>query len=446
MAKRPANLTYGVDERPPWPTLFLLGLQHTFLMSSSLVLPVVLVKEIGGSFEEVCAVVALTMIACGLGTILQTIRWGAFGSGFLCPNLCGPNFFASSMQAAWVGGLPLMRGMTIAAGLVEVVFAGAVRRLRFLFPAEITGLVVLIVAVGGIPLAASKCFGINYEGEPILGMNLLVATLTLLLMVVINLRSRGRLKLYNVLIGLVAGYLLSWAVGLLNAAQFNQVLSAPWLAIPYFRGMFTLDFQWSLLPTFAIVSITGALKSFGNLIMCEKVNDEEWREPDIRRISGGLLADSACVTLSGLLGGLASDTSASNVALSSASGATSRWIGVAAGALFIAMAFSPKISSLFSIMPTPVMGAILVFVICFMIMFGFQIILGSGIDQQKTFVIGIPLIFGLSLQILPALFAGVPYWLRPLASSSLTLSTVMAVILNQLLRIKLSAQGQAGAS
>ncbi|MGB8992031.1 MAG: solute carrier family 23 protein [Desulfobaccales bacterium] len=445
MAKRPANLTYGVDERPPWPTLFLLGLQHIILMSSSLVLPVVLVKEIGGGFEEVCAVVALTMIACGLGTILQTFRWGPFGSGFLCPNLCGPNFFTPSMQAAWLGGLPLMRGMTIAAGLVEVVFAGALRRLRFLFPPEITGLVVLMVAVGIIPLAASKCFGINYEGEPILGMNLLVATLTLLLMVLINLRSR-RLKLYSVMTGLADGYLQSWAVGLLNAAQFNQVLSAPWLAIPYFKGMFALDFQWPLLPTFAIVSITGALKSFGNLIMCEKVNDEEWREPDIRRISGGLLADSACVALSGLLGGLASDTSASNVALSSASGATSRSIGVAAGALFIALAFSPKISSFLSIMPTPVMGAILVFALCFMIISGFQIILGPGFDQQKTFVIGIPLLFGLSLEILPALFAGVPYWLRPLASSSLTLSTVMAVILNQLLRIKLSAPDQAGAS
>jgi xanthine permease XanP len=280
----------------------------------------------------------------------------------------------------------------------------------------------------------------------LIGRNLLVATLTLLLMVLINIRGRGKLKLYSVLIGLASGYLLSGAVGLLNAAQFNQVLSAPWVAIPYFKGMFTFDFQWSLLPTFAIVSITGALKSFGNLIMCEKVNDAEWREPDIRRISGGLLADSVCVTLSGLRGGLPSDTSASNVALSSASGATSRRIGVAAGALFIGLAFSPKIASLLSIMPTPVMGAILVFVICFMIMSGFQIILGSGVDQQKIFVIGLPLVFGLSLEILPALFAGVPYWLRPLVSSSLTLSTVLAVILNQLLRPKVAAPGQAGAS
>ncbi len=445
MAKRPANLTYWVDERPPWSTLLLLAVQHIFLMSSSLVLPVVLVKEIGGSFEEVCAVVALTMMACGVGTILQAVRWGILGSGFLCPNLCGPNFFTVSMQAAWLGGLPLMRGMTIAAGLVEALFAWAVRPLQFLFPPEITGLVVLMVAVGVIPLGASKCFGINYEGEPILGMNLLVAALTLLLMVLINVRSR-RIKLYNVLIGLFSGYILSWAVGLLNAAHFHQVLSAPWVALPYFKGIFSLSFQWSLLPTFAIVSITGALKSFGNLIMCEKVNDEEWREPNIRRIGSGLLADSVCVTLSGLLGGLASDTAASNVALSSASGATSRWIGVMAGGLFIALAFSPKIASLLSIMPTPVIGAILVFVLSFMIMSALQIILASGVEPRKIFVIAIPLIFGLSLEILPALFAGVPFWLRPLFSSSLTLSTVLAVILNQVLRPKTAAPAKTGTS
>jgi xanthine permease XanP len=436
MAKRPANLTYGVDERPPPGALLLLGVQHIFLMASTLILPVVLVSEIGGSFELVRSVVALTMVACGTGTIIQSFRWGILGSGYLCPNLCGPNFFTVSMEAAWLGGLPLMRGMIIAAGLVEAVFARVVHRLRSLFPPEITGLVVLMVAVGLIPLGTSKCFGINYRGEPIRGENLLVATLTVLIMVIINLRSQGKLKLYSVLIGMACGYLLSAAAGLLTRAQFVHVLSSPWVALPHFKGMFSLDFRWSLLPTFAIVSITGALKSFGNLIMCEKVNDDDWKEPDMKRISGGLLADSISVTLSGLLGGMASDTSASNVALSSASGATSRWVGVMAGALFITLAFFPKIGSLLSIMPTPVMGAILVFVTCFMIMSGIQIILGTGSDPKKIFVIGIPLIFGLSLEILPALYTGVPDWLRPLASSSLTLSTVLAVVLNQVLRAK----------
>jgi hypothetical protein len=37
------------------------------------------------------------------------------------------------MEAAWLGGLPLMRGMTIVAGLIEVLFARAINRIRFLF-------------------------------------------------------------------------------------------------------------------------------------------------------------------------------------------------------------------------------------------------------------------------------------------------------------------------
>src|SRR5205814_7157014 len=111
MAKRPAGLIYWVDEKPPPFELAVLAVQHVFLMSSTLVLPVVLVTEIGGSFDQVRAVVALTMIACGLVTIVQAMRWRGIGSGFLCPNLRGPNFFGASVEAAWLGGLPLMRGM-----------------------------------------------------------------------------------------------------------------------------------------------------------------------------------------------------------------------------------------------------------------------------------------------------------------------------------------------
>ncbi len=434
MPNKPANLIYGVDERPPLSVLMLLALQHIILMSSSLVLPVVLVKEIGGTFNEVRAVVGSTMIACGIGTIVQATKWGIIGSGYLCPNLCGPNFFAASMQAAWLGGLPLMRGMTIAAGIVEAIFARVVNRLRFLFPPEITGLVVLMVAISLVPLGASKFLGINFAGEPIRAKNLLVAGLTLLAMVGVNVWGKGKLKLYSVLIGMFFGYLLSIAAGLTTKAQFQEVAATPWVAFPLLESGMKLSFQWSLLPTFAIVSITGALKSFGNLIMCQMVNDDEWKEPEMRRIGDGLMADSISVAVSGVLGGMASDTSASNVALSKASGATSRWIGFAAGGLFIALGFSPVLGALLTIMPMPVMGAILIFVTSFMILSGLQIIISDIPDIKRTFVLGVSIIFGLSLEIVPDLYSGVPPWLRPLFDSSLTLTTVLAVLLNQLLR------------
>ena len=153
------------------------------------------------------------------------------------------------------------------------------------------------------------------------------------------------------------GYLLCFLLGVISSVQFHDVLATSWIAVLQFEGMWQFSFRWSLLLAWAIVSICGALKSFGNLILCEKINDAEWSRPDIRRIGDGLMADAIAVTASGVFGGVASDTSASNVALSNATGATSRWIGFAAGGLFILLGFSPKLSAVLSIMPTPVMGA-----------------------------------------------------------------------------------------
>ncbi|MFO1055469.1 MAG: solute carrier family 23 protein [Dongiaceae bacterium] len=435
MAKRPAGLIFAVDERPPAPALALLAIQHIMLMASSLVLPIVLVSEVSGNPAQVRAVVAASMIACGIGTMVQATRFLGIGSGFLCPNLCGPNFFAVSMSAAWAGGLPLMRGMTIAAGLVEVAFGRLLPRLAFLFPTEITGLVVLMVAIGMVPLGASKFLHVSYAGEPIQLVSLLIAVAALAVMVGANVWGGRRLRLYGVLLGSLLGYGLSILAGLLTPVELGHVAAAPWIGLPAYEGFWNISFSWSLLPAFAIASICGGLKSVGNLVLCEKVNDDDWRAPDLRRIGDGLVADAISVTASGLLGGLASDTSASNVAMSSASGATSRWIGIAAGALFALLGFSPKLAALLSIMPIPVAGAILVFSACFMIWSGLQIIIGSKPDNRRVFVIGMSLYFGLSLDILPQLYGDVGPTLRPLFDSSLTLATVMAVLLNQLLRI-----------
>ena len=71
-----------------------------------------------------------------------------------------------------------------------------------------------------------------------------------------------------------------------------------------------------------------------------------------------------------------------------------------------------------------------------MMMSGLQIILSSKPDTRRIFVIGAALCFGLSLDRSPDRYAHLTPWLRPLFESSLTLSTVIAVALNQLLRVE----------
>jgi NCS2 family nucleobase:cation symporter-2 len=230
------------------------------------------VREIGGSFDQVRGVVALTMVACGIGTMAQALRLPGFGSGFLCPNLCGPNFFAACMSAAWLGGLPLMRGMTIAAALVEAVFSRTIRQLGFLFP---PGDGARGADGGGIPRPARdlEFLGVTFEGEPSprrprrRPVTLVTA-------------GRGqRLGARRLPVRrphqLVTGYVCSVATGFSGTADLARLDRSPWVAVPWI-DMTDLAFRWSLLPMFVIVSITGA-EVDGQLTMCEKVNDTDWK-------------------------------------------------------------------------------------------------------------------------------------------------------------------------
>jgi len=81
------------------------------------------------------------------------------------------------------------------------------------------------------------------------------------------------------------------------------------------------------------------------------------------------------------------------------------------------------------------MGAILVYVACYMILAGIQVITSRMLDARRIFVVGIALIFGLSVDMVPGLYRDVPDSIQPLFSSSLSVSTVLVVLLNLLFRI-----------
>jgi len=434
MAERPSNLLYGVDDKPPMLSTLLLGLQHTFVMSSTLILPVVVVSEIGESLDVVQSVVSYTMIAAGLTTILQALKKGPIGSGYLCPHLCGPSYLAASIQAGWLGGLPLLFGMTTLAGLFEALFSRIVRRLQGLFPPEVTGLVVLMVGVALVPLAASKFLGVETEDAIIDPLNVSVGLITLATMIGLNIWGQGTLRLYCVLIGLGVGYLASYLLGILGDSEVNYIWNAPFMALPD-RSHIGWSVNWSLVVPFLIASLASTVKTIGDLLTCQKINDDAWERPDMKSISGGLLADGCGSVFSGLLGGMGISTSSSNVGVSVATGATSRQIAFAAGLIFVLFAFFPMLTGMYSIMPKPVMGAILVFVTCFMVMAGMKIIMSTTMDFRGTFVVGIALVFGLSVDILPGLYTNIHPWLAPIFSSSLTLSTITAITLNKVLRI-----------
>ncbi|HQL00727.1 MAG TPA: solute carrier family 23 protein, partial [Smithellaceae bacterium] len=94
-----------------------------------------------------------------------------------------------------------------------------------------------------------------------------------------------------------------------------------------------------------------------------------------------------------------------------------------------------KVASIFVVMPTPVMGASLVFAASFMVLAGISIMTSRMMDARKTFVIGTSIVFGLSVDIVPGLYDPLPGLLKPFFQSSLSAATLTAILLNLLFRI-----------
>jgi xanthine permease XanP len=434
MAKKPAGLIYGVDDKPPLTASALLGLQHVFVMTSGWVLVVVIVTTIGGTQEEVANVLRMSMIASGIATILQSLPNSLLGSGYFCPISSSPAYVSASILAGKVGGLPLVFSMTVISGLFEALLARIVPRLRPLFPPEVTGLVVAMVGVQLVALGCPRFLGFQHGGSGPQGIITAVATVTLATMIGPTVWGKGKLKLYPVLAGLAVGYLLAYSLGVFQTERLQQMLAAPMISLP--RKVHTgWAFDVALLPAFLIVSLASTLKSVGDLTLCQKINDADWKRTDMQSVSGGIFAAAIGTGLSGLLGGIGQATFSSNVGLSLATGATSRSIAIPCGILMILLAFLPKLAALFAVMPDPVMGAILIYVACYMILAGIQMITSRMLDARRIFVVGIALIFGLSVDMVPGLYRDVPNLIQPLFSSSLAISTVLVVVLNLLFRI-----------
>jgi xanthine permease XanP len=161
--KNPPELIYGVDDVPPRYVIMFSGLQHVGLVTIFLIFPLLVLKDAGVSDTLSANVLALAIMALGVAAILQALSRGPVGSGYLCPANYSAIYLAPSLAAAKLGGLPLLFGMTVFAGAIEAALSPVLRRVRPLFPPELSGLVIFFVGT----TVGSLGFSISWGWVPI---------------------------------------------------------------------------------------------------------------------------------------------------------------------------------------------------------------------------------------------------------------------------------------
>jgi NCS2 family nucleobase:cation symporter-2 len=434
--RKPPNIRYGIDDAPPLGVNALSGLQHVALMSIYLIYPALVAQAAGSPAEVAAAVVSMTLLALAAGTLLQAVRLGPVGSGFLCQPIPSVVYFVPSLVAAKHGGLHAVFGMTIAAGALEIVLARAISRLRAFFPAEIAGLVVLLVGVATGVVGLRTALGAGQLAGPPTSIDVGLALVTLAAMVALNVWGRGALRLFCVLIGMAIGCAGAWALGRLGTGELAAAAAGPLFALPQL-GQLGWSFDPTLALPFVIAALAASLKVIGNVTTCQKTNDADWVRPDMRSISRGVVGDGLGSVVAGALGAHGLNSSTGAVGLASATGVTSRRVAYSVAAILFVLAFVPKLGLLFHVMPGPVAGAALVFSSTFIIINGLEIMTSRLLDARKTLVIGLALVFGLAVEVFPGLLEILPPAARVALGTSLVLGTLVGLGLTFLFRIGL---------
>lgn len=431
--RQPNTLIYRRLDRPPPATLAVLAIQHTALIAIFLIVAVTVSRLAGLSVEDGRNFLALTMVAGGAGAMLQSLGRFGIGSGYLVPPTTTTILLPAAGAAIAAGGLPLVLGMTVYAGAAAALLARAARRLRPVFTPEITGFVVLMVGLSVMVLAMRNFLGIGLPAAEV-GPTLTVAVPCLAVMVALNVWGGGRIRLYCTLIGIAFGYAAAALLGLFGAEDLASFHAAPALSmpVPLTAG---LAFDPALLVPFTIAAVAIALNGIGAITAAQRVEDPDWKRPDMESLTRGITADGLANMLAGLLGGFGQASTSGAVGLSQATGANSRVIGMATGGLLVALAFVPKVAALLLAMPAAVIGAALTFSGSFLVTSAIQMIASRMMDSRKVFVLGISFALGIAAFVYPEHFAAAPPWLAPFVGSPLSVSVLTAVLLNLLFRI-----------
>lgn len=432
------RLRYDHDSHPPLAVLLGSVAQHMGLMAVTLVFPLLVAQAAGADAEMQRRYLDLAMLAMGVATLFQC--WGRpllflprVGCGYLLPAVFTAAYLPAALFTARAGGLEAVAGMTIAAGLAEVLFSRIMHRVRPFLPVEIVGLVVMLIGIilGIVAIKLMVGYSQSMASVTLTGSG--GAAAGLVVMIALAAWGSPPWRAMAVLVGLAVGTAVHFALGI--GAPLPQVSVKPMLELIRWP-IVVPSFSIGLLPGFLAGALACILRSFGDMVASQRANDPNWRRPDYANIEAGVMADGLGTLCAGLIGTMGLNTYSASVGLSVATEVKARRVGLGVGIGWIALAFIPGSSVAVMAIPRPVLGAALLFASAFIVLSGISILGQRLLDARRTIVVGLGFLIGISFDEIPDFYArALSETVHEIVTSSLVLGLFTALALNALFRI-----------
>lgn len=430
------RILHAVDDKPGWGLSLLLGLTHVSLIFDGIIfVPIMIGKATATPPEQVAFVTFATILVAALGTLVQTVRVGRVGCGFVLFMGSYSAFLACTLGAVRMGGLELMATMTLLSAPVVFFYSYFLRFLRHVVTPQIGGIMIMLVALSLMPIAVELWQG-GFPDRTGFGTypNYIVGVITMAVLVLLMLFGNSVLRLWTPLLGLGAGCAAAWMFGLL---QLEQVVAAPWIGLPQWAwpGL-ELNLGLSHLPllaAFIMAALVSSMEGTGNIMLVQQFSLRRFRKVDYQRVQAGLYGDAAAKALAGLSGAAPVATFCDNLPLLKMTRAASRRIGLMGAAILFVLAFLPKVSGFLLDLPAPVIGGMLVVVCGMLFAAGIGLIASTGMGFQIGLILGLSLCAGLIAETRNFFPSVMPVALAPMLQNGVAIGGFVAMLMSALL-------------
>jgi len=405
--------TIDTTERPPLLTTIPLSLQHLFAMFGSTVLVPIL-------FHVNPATVLLFN---GIGTLFYLILCKGKIPAYLGSSFAflSPVFLVLSQYSyeAALGGF-------IVVGIVFCIVSFIVHTIGtswidVIFPPASMGAIVAVIGLELMPTAANMA---GLTGENTDTTVIFVSIATLAITIFASMAFRGFLSIIPILIGIVAGYVIAFTVGIVD---LSHVESAPWFAIP---TIYTPEFDLRAILIILPASIVVIVEHIGHLIVTGNIVGRNLaKDPGLDR---SLLGNGVSTIFSGFFGSTPNTTYGENIGVLAITKVYSTWVIGGAAIFAILLSCLGKLAALIQSIPTPVMGGVSMLLFGVIAASGIRILVEAKVDYNNPMnLLLTSIVMGLGVSTASLTVGTVT--LRGMA-----LATVVAIILSISFRIILA--------
>ncbi|WP_344494088.1 uracil-xanthine permease family protein [Streptomyces enissocaesilis] len=418
-----------MDESRPIGRILLFGVQHVLVMAATPISAIFLMSatlrlDPGLTVDLLSAAFLLS----GIGSLIQSLGPWKFGPRLPFVMLPGGAPLILFLAIAEQHGLPTASGAVIITAAFYFVVLPVFSRLLAFFPALVIGTMIVIVGVNLVKVGALLVTG--RPGQPGFAdtTNLLLGFATIGFTVVFYWLSTGVLRQLAVMLGLVAGTVLAFALGSVDAGRAAEggLLSVPQL-LPFGSPEFNLIAALPLM----LYSLASMAEATGQTVInAEAVGKDIDKREDVPKTIRG---DALTSLFGGFFGLPLMVTSGENIGIVRVTGVRSRYVTAAAGVVLIAIGFLAPVTRAISVVPSAVVGGTAMVVFAVITVLGVQMLGRADLDQHtNTFICAVAIALGLLPILIPGVYGGFAPGLRILLESGVAVGAFVAAVLNVL--------------